>query len=85
MALFGADVFASVPRKDQRAKAECYLRGLMLAGRRKSIQATHARPAYVRQPRHVTTSHRRVGSGWGQSTQLVGTTLSPGLRGERRG
>ena len=38
MALFVADVFASVPRKDQRAKGDCYLRGLMLDGRRKSIQ-----------------------------------------------
>jgi SRSO17 transposase len=27
-----------VPRKDQRAKSDCYLRGLMLDGRRKSIQ-----------------------------------------------
>ncbi|MDQ0595709.1 SRSO17 transposase [Streptomyces canus] len=31
-------MFASVPRKDQRAKGDCYLRGLMLDGRRKSIQ-----------------------------------------------
>ena len=38
-----ADVFASVPRKDQRAKGDCYLRGLMLDGRRKSIQAMAAR------------------------------------------
>ncbi len=30
-------MFASVPRKDQRAKRDCYLRGLMLDGRRKSI------------------------------------------------
>ncbi|WSQ61096.1 transposase [Streptomyces sp. NBC_01217] len=29
-----ADVFASVPRKDQRAKGDCYLRRLMLDGRR---------------------------------------------------
>ncbi|MFD9636775.1 transposase, partial [Streptomyces violascens] len=40
---FVADVFASVPRKDQRAKGDCYLRGLMLDGRRKSIQAMAAR------------------------------------------
>ncbi|MFE2738768.1 IS701 family transposase, partial [Streptomyces sp. NPDC059349] len=33
LALFVADVFASVPRKDQRAKSDCYLRGLMLDGR----------------------------------------------------
>ncbi|MDQ1072480.1 SRSO17 transposase [Streptomyces canus] len=32
------DVFASVPRKDQRAKGDCCLRGLMLDGRPKSIQ-----------------------------------------------
>ncbi|MFE7169834.1 IS701 family transposase [Streptomyces sp. NPDC057616] len=38
LGLFVADVFASVPRTDQRAKGECYLRGLMLDGRRKSIQ-----------------------------------------------
>lgn len=33
-----AVVFASGPRKDQRSKGECYLRGLMLDGWRKSIQ-----------------------------------------------
>jgi SRSO17 transposase len=43
LALFIADVFASVPRKDQRAKGDCYLRGLMLDGRRKSIQAMASR------------------------------------------
>jgi SRSO17 transposase len=39
LAAFVAEVFASVPRRDQRAKGDCYLRGLMLDGRRKSIQA----------------------------------------------
>ncbi|GGM26787.1 hypothetical protein GCM10010129_83990 [Streptomyces fumigatiscleroticus] len=43
LAFFVADVFASVPRKDQRAKGDCYLRGLMLDGRRKSIQAMASR------------------------------------------
>ncbi|MFI9617273.1 IS701 family transposase [Streptomyces sp. NPDC052023] len=43
LALFVADVLASVPRKDQRAKGDCYLRGLMLDGRRKSVQAMAAR------------------------------------------
>ncbi|MFF3350519.1 IS701 family transposase [Streptomyces sp. NPDC002779] len=38
LGLFVEDVFASVPRKDQRRWGECYLRGLMLEGRRKSIQ-----------------------------------------------
>jgi SRSO17 transposase len=35
---FADDVFASLARTDQRARGECYLRGLMLDGRRKSIQ-----------------------------------------------
>ncbi|MFG2584794.1 IS701 family transposase [Streptomyces malaysiensis] len=43
LALYVADVFASAPRKDQRAKGDCYLRGLMLDGRRKSIQAMASR------------------------------------------
>ncbi|CDR17624.1 transposase [Streptomyces iranensis] len=43
LALYVADVFASVPRKDQRTKGDCYLRGLMLDGRRKSIQAMASR------------------------------------------
>lgn len=38
LALFVADVFASVPCKDQRAKGDCCPRGLMPEGRRKSIQ-----------------------------------------------
>ncbi|MFJ5221101.1 transposase, partial [Streptomyces sp. NPDC088354] len=43
LALFVADVFASVPSKDQRAKSDCYVRGLMLDGRRKSVQAMAGR------------------------------------------
>jgi hypothetical protein len=38
LAEFVADVFGSFPRRDQRRWGECYLRGLMLDGRRKSIQ-----------------------------------------------
>lgn len=33
-----AEVFASVARKDTRRWSDCYLRGLMLDGRRKSVQ-----------------------------------------------
>jgi SRSO17 transposase len=40
---FADDVFASLPRRDQRARGECYLRGLMLDGRRKSIEPMAAR------------------------------------------
>jgi SRSO17 transposase len=43
LGFFVADVFASVARKDQRAKGDCYLRGLMLDGRRKSVQAMASR------------------------------------------
>ncbi len=43
LAGFVADVFASVPRRDQRAKGDCYLRGLMLDGRRKSVAAMAGR------------------------------------------
>ncbi|GLV80143.1 hypothetical protein Shyhy02_81430 [Streptomyces hygroscopicus subsp. hygroscopicus] len=32
LALYVADVFASVPRKNQRAESDCYLRGLMTDG-----------------------------------------------------
>jgi SRSO17 transposase len=35
---FADDVFASLPRTDQRARGQCYLRGLLLEGRRKSIE-----------------------------------------------
>jgi SRSO17 transposase len=38
LASFVAEVFSSVPRRDSRGWGECYLRGLMLDGRRKSIQ-----------------------------------------------
>jgi SRSO17 transposase len=40
---FADDVFASLPRTDQRARGPCYLRGLMLDGRRKSIEPMAAR------------------------------------------
>ena len=35
---FADDIFEPLPRKDQRARGECYLRGLMLDGRRKSVE-----------------------------------------------
>ena len=40
---FAADIFQSMPRKDQRHWGECYLRGLMLDGKRKSIEPMAAR------------------------------------------
>ena len=56
---FADDVFASLPRTDQRARGQCYLRGLMLDGRRKSIEPMAARLGEVHyQALHhfVTTS-----------------------------
>src|SRR4029450_1128664 len=40
---FADDLFESLPRKDQRARGGCYLRGLMLDGRRKSVEPMAAR------------------------------------------
>jgi SRSO17 transposase len=45
---FAEDVFASLPRTDQRARGEYYLRGLMLDGRRKSIEPMAQRLGEVR-------------------------------------
>jgi SRSO17 transposase len=40
---FAAEIYAPLRRCDQRAKAECYTRGLMIEGRRKSMQPMAAR------------------------------------------
>ena len=40
---FADDIFESLPRTDQCARGQCYLRGLMLDGRRKSIEPMTAR------------------------------------------
>jgi SRSO17 transposase len=42
---FAAEMYQPLARKDQRAKAEQYVRGLLLEGRRKSIQPMAARLA----------------------------------------
>jgi SRSO17 transposase len=42
---FAEDVFASMPRTDQRQRGEAYLRGLLLDGKRKSIEPMAARLA----------------------------------------
>jgi SRSO17 transposase len=54
---FTDDIFESLPRKDQRARGECYLRGLMLDGRRKSIQPMAQRLGEV----HYQALHHFVG------------------------
>lgn len=45
LAAFAEDLFASIPRKDQRRWGQSYLRGLLLDGKRKSIQPMAARLA----------------------------------------
>jgi SRSO17 transposase len=40
---FAAEMLGALPRSDQRAKGELYLRGLMLEGKRKSMQPMAAR------------------------------------------
>src|SRR6266511_1237509 len=42
---FAQDVFASIPRKDQRRWGQSYLRGLLLDGKRKSIEPMATRLA----------------------------------------
>jgi SRSO17 transposase len=54
---FAAEVLESLPRKDQRARGECYLRGLMLDGRRKSIEPMAQRLGEV----HYQALHHFVG------------------------
>jgi SRSO17 transposase len=44
---FADDLFASLLRADQRARGQCYLRGLMLEGRRKSVEPMAARLGVV--------------------------------------
>src|SRR6266498_3674975 len=53
---FADDLFASLPRADQRARGQCYLRGLMLDGRRKSIEPMAARLGEV----HCEVLHHAV-------------------------
>jgi SRSO17 transposase len=45
LAGFAEDLFASIPRKDQRRWGQTYLRGLLLDGKRKSIEPMAARLA----------------------------------------
>jgi SRSO17 transposase len=42
---FAQDIFESIPRKDQRRWGQTYLRGLLLDGKRKSIEPMATRLA----------------------------------------
>src|SRR5215203_5209143 len=54
---FADDIFASLPRTDQRARGQCYLRGLMLDGRRKSVEPMAQRLGEV----HYQALHHFIG------------------------
>lgn len=71
---FAADVLESLPRKDQRARGECYLRGLMLDGRRKSIEPMAQRLGEV----HYQALHHFVAASpwdWGPVRRRLATRL----------
>jgi SRSO17 transposase len=56
---FAAELFASVPRSDQRATGELYVRGLLLDGQRKSMQPMAER---------LGVDHQRLQQFMGSST-----------------
>ena len=71
---FAAEMLGGLARSDQRVKGELYLRGLMLDGRRKSMQPMAARLGvdYQQLQQFVTSStwdhvevRRRI-AGWAQ-------------------
>jgi SRSO17 transposase len=65
---FADDVFESLPRTDQRARGQCYLRGLLLEGRRKSIEPMAARLGEV----YYQALHHFVASSPGTRGRSVG-------------
>jgi SRSO17 transposase len=67
---FAEDLFQSIPRKDQRRWGQSYLRGLLLDGKRKSIQPMAARLARGAPTRTPTRWSRRCSS---SSTSHPGT------------
>src|SRR2546423_7931711 len=76
---FAADVFAPVPRSDQRAKGELYLRGLLLDGRRKSMQPMAARLGVDHQglQQFVTTSTWDAGAVRGRLARRAVELIDP--------
>ncbi|MER6366792.1 hypothetical protein ABT255_00120 [Streptomyces mirabilis] len=63
------------PRKDQRAKGDCCLRGLMVGGRRKSIQAMASRLPDASAPR--VPDARSCRSGWAPAASTAVALLVP--------
>src|SRR6266516_4278821 len=65
---FADDIFASLARADQRARGQCYLRGLMLDGRRTSIEPMAQRLGEV----HYQALHHFVAASPGTGGRSVG-------------
>jgi SRSO17 transposase len=67
---FADDLFGSLARADQRTRGQCYLRGLMLNGRRKSIEPMAARlgQAHYQALHHFVATNPGIGGrsagGW---------------------
>ena len=60
---FAAEMFQPLARADQRRWGECYLRGLMLDGKRKSIQPMAGGCRTVTSRRCSSSSARAPGTG----------------------
>src|ERR671923_2831195 len=81
---FADDVFGSLPRRDQRARGACYLRGLMLDGRRKSVEPMAQRLGEV----HYQALHHVVAVspwGWGAGPPPPGRHLGGPVGAPGRG
>lgn len=76
---FVGHAFASLPRRDQRAKGNLYLRGLMLDGRRKSMQPMGERLGvdYQQLQQFVSSSSWPVEPVRRQLSRLAVQTIAP--------
>ncbi|MFJ6064095.1 transposase [Streptomyces tendae] len=84
LAEFVADAFGSLPRRDQLRWGECYLRGLMLEGRRKSVQPMAERlPDGNMQALQQFVNPVAVGSAAGQATNRRASHRGGHARGVR--
>jgi SRSO17 transposase len=76
---FAAEMFAPMTRSDQRAKGEAYLRGLLLDGRRKSMQPMAERLGVDHQglQQFVTTSTWDTAAVWARLARRAVDVVEP--------
>jgi SRSO17 transposase len=78
---FAAEVFAALPRSDQRATGELYVRGLLLDGQRKSMQPMAGRLGVDHQRlQQFMTSQRSVKTLENRSMAAGSAVLQAGNR-----